>query len=356
MFRSLQRCGLVSASSKPCKTAKLLFANTDQRIAQHPELTDFKLYGDKSRNRFYCLRPGRLLEFELPRQLLEVTFQFDLSFSKVQLYEAMYKNTEAFRQQFVRTLAKHSEPMRLANSTFRREMSLLLARLLGQAGSGCSEASQICVDFDQVIDEELWRCFEQGLTAQAVCECWLQEVHNCLTMLLFVRLSRACHRRVVRELKKAWHALLAAGGSACSVTRLSDMLLELADRDQARRLLDVMPHLYGELVRCAIITGEQETEQLQNVLDNASGDLKKLYKKDILRPLRLSIQKQTQIKTERSDFAETKTKTQEKKNTSAGLREYYLGRLDKAILLWTRDIVGKHSWAQLTNNVASANR
>ena len=112
------------------------------------------------------------------------------------------------------------------------------------------------------------------------------------------------------------------------------------DRDQEICLLSLVPKLYTDLLDEAIMQGEKVSTEMHHILQESDRKLQSVYYKDIHRQLRFD---QQQPKAKLVESKHNLFTTQKKQNSQVvrGLTEYYLGRLDKAISIWTQEIMGK---------------
>ena len=279
------------------------------------------------------------MEFELPEQITEPSFLFDLSLSKAWLFRAMLKNTPAFRQYFASLLDRHSQLEPLPRPNFRQQAFRAIAKVLQRAGTKEYKNDRLCVDLIQELDGETWRCFEQGLTPQSVWGCWLQEIKTCLELRMISRLTRSAEHKLAARLKQAWQGLLASSLSSTeeSQVRLAKMLLELVEKDKEKILLMLMPQLYRQLVK-KIETNEEATEELMVLLDKAAEVFTTTYKVDLTCRSGLnSWHSQGTV----SKLSQGQSQDRKRRTLSArGVEEYYLGRLDKAVLFWSQEIAG----------------
>jgi hypothetical protein len=338
--RALQNCKLETVSNKRTNRAKSLFHTS----ANHQQPSVTHVFQTAAENKFCVLKSGRLLEFELPLQLSEPTFLFDLSFSKISLYDAMCQNTEAFREHFAKVLSKYSKPEKASeNTAFYRKLMPFFSKMTKIFAKGSkNQCPQLSIDLNHVLDEELWRCFQEDLTPERMLTSWLDEVHTSLILLLGIRLISQAKKQVLRTIKTVWQKFLVRTlrNFPHRIISMANILLDLAKIDQDRKLLKLIPSLYGELVKEMLKDSTEATEQLVYNLENCKRVLKKVYSKDILEQAFLSVKEHDSIIVPKESKFPESCKTQ---NTwfLRGLREYYLGRLNKAIFYWTKDIKGK---------------
>jgi hypothetical protein len=326
-------------STKPCKKNKLL-SLTSPNPQKHYTTHVFRTVAE---NKFCVLTHRRLFEFELSLQLSYPTFLFELSFCKIRLYEAMCQNTEAFRHHFATVLEKFPRPIKGAESAaFYKKVIPFCTNMARKLVMGNENPHpHISVYIDDILDEELWRCFQEDRTPESLLTSWLHEVHISLILLLGTRLTWQAKKQVLRTIKKLWQKLLIKTLASVPQRMISmaNLLQELADKDPERKLMNLIPFLYSKLVKEVHRDCHEATEQLMNILDNVNRVLKKVYSKDILEGVLISIEKKQKAIPAVPKCPESKRKYQSA--FCKGLGEYYLGRLNEAIFYWTKDIEGK---------------
>jgi hypothetical protein len=342
------------------KAARALFTNSSQgldNLATTPgsTLVTTKLFGNSSGNGFFVLQPSRIMEFKLPKQAIEPTFFFDLALSKVKLYEAMLNRTDPFRLYFASLSASSPQQKLMTKSTIKQQMTRAIQRLLDKAWDSSENDELFYVDMMKELDEEIWCCFEQGLTPRTVWERWVHEIQSCVELFMITRLPRDSKQRVEAALRRSWHMLLQNDCSKAeeSKARLINIFLDIIIQDKEKRLLNFMPQFFVPLVKDFEI-GCKEREQFLVVIERASRVFKQVYGgyfDQWISMLEVPHKPELTLNNPRNESMQRqqKMKVTSSETLCSGLKEYLLGRLDKAVMLWSQTIIGKRSFLRNYN-------